>query len=334
MPPQVQELLKLLDDVEGVAITASADADPLVRVEVAGADDAAAGAIQQQLEPLLKMGQQMFPFVVENMTEQTPAIEPLAVVVGDVVNAASLVQNESRVVFTVPRTESLDAVEDWLGPLAQAREQEEERAGRQNVVFELQRWLDSHGPMPGNIYAEGGDKPLLSWRVKVMHNHYEPLYLDNGIDEDGDFTKPSIPQFNLQESWDSEHNMPLLQASAMSLFESPGAKPGHTVYLAFQGPGTMIDGNKKKTELDMKDGISGTIAVVEVSPERAVPWTQPIDIDITAEDVQTMLGPPPKPEGYPAMLFDGRLIIAAAGHRRRNACASWLAGTNGVPGRL
>ena len=322
VPPQAAEYAKLVDGIDAVTITAGADADPLLSVQIEGTDMAAAENIHQQLAPLLQQGQQMFPFLAQSGTEGTPAIKPLLDVVGDVVKGVSLAQNESRVVFTVPRPASLDAVDDWLGPLAQAGEQEAQQDRPRAIVEQLQLWLDSHGPMPGNIYADGSDKPLLSWRVQMLR--------DPDLDEDlveiepgglEDDEKPLYQKFKVNEPWDSEHNRTLLEAKTgfgyfgdepLPFTATPGVKAGHTVYLAFQGPGTMLDGKNKKTEIDMKDGISGTLAIVEVSPERAVPWTQPIDIDISAKDVQTMLGPPPRPEGYPAVLFDGRQITLPA----------------------
>jgi hypothetical protein len=297
IPPPVQGLLQLVDGIQVVTVTAGADASPLATIEIQGKDAATAEQIQTGLDPFLKMGQGWFASLPKLAQEQTPAMMPLVDVAGDIVRGLSLKQEEARVVFTVPRPASLDEVDDWLGPIAETVGKQQQERRLQLIVEALQEVLDSHEPLPGNSFAERGETPLLSWRVELL-----PLLGAHDL----------YTQFKLDEPWDGEHNKSLLQArddfgDALA-YTREDLKPGHTVYLTFQGEGAMIDGRKEKDEIDLKDGISGTIAVIEVSPERAVPWTQPVDIDISAPDVQTMLGPPPTPEGYPAVLFDGRVI--------------------------
>jgi hypothetical protein len=297
IPPPVRGLLQLVDGIQVVTVTAGADASPLATIEIEGEDAAAAEQIQKGLDPFLKMGQGSFAFVSQSAEEQAPAMMPLVDVAGDIVRDLSLQQRETRVVFTVPRPASLDEVDDWLGPIAETVGQASRQNRLRQIVDALQRALDSHQPLPRNIYAEGSDMPLLSWRVELL-----PML---GADE-------LNSQFNRNESWDGENNKLLLEArddfGDPLVYTRGDLKPGHTVYLTFQGEGAMIDGRKEREDIDLKDGISGTIAVIEVSPERAVPWTQPVDIDLSAPDVPTMLGPPPTPEGYPAVLFDGRII--------------------------
>ncbi len=50
------------------------------------------------------------------------------------------------------------------------------------------------------------------------------------------------------------------------------------------GEGTIFGGNKVTKIGDIEDGISRTLAVVEVKPELAVPWTAPQDYRFDAED--------------------------------------------------
>jgi hypothetical protein len=304
VPPQVQQFVKLVDGVNVLTITAGADASPLATVEIEAADAAAAKSVHEALDPLLTMGKGMVPALIESASasDLPPSVQPLLAVAGDLVKDLSLTQNGTRVVFTAPRPTSLDGVDDWLGPLAQLAEREQRRARLEDIAGAIQQVMDENGPLPQNIYAEGGETPLLSWRVDLL-----PAL--------GQFD--AYQQFNREEAWDAEHNRPLLEVEGvfgqpLPFTSSPGVKPGHTVYLTFQGKGAMIDGKQPKTSIDLKDGISGTVAVVEVSPERAVPWTQPVDLDLAAADVATMLGPPPTKQGYPAVLFDGRIVTLPA----------------------
>ena len=54
-------------------------------------------------------------------------------------------------------------------------------------------------------------------------------------------------------------------------------KPGYTTFLAPVGDGTVFGGSKPTSFSDIRDGTSNTVVLVEVQPERAVPWTAPED---------------------------------------------------------
>jgi hypothetical protein len=57
-----------------------------------------------------------------------------------------------------------------------------------------------------------------------------------------------------------------------------------TVYLAPQGPNTALGSGERVRFRDITDGTSQTIALIETGPERAVPWTKPVDLTIDADD--------------------------------------------------
>lgn len=85
-------------------------------------------------------------------------------------------------------------------------------------------------------------------------------------------------QLKLDEPWDSEHNRRFTSTVAPT-FDSPeGPGGGKTRYLALKGPGGVFDGEKAISFKQMTDGLSNTIAFVEVAPEQAVPWAKPADL--------------------------------------------------------
>ena len=88
----------------------------------------------------------------------------------------------------------------------------------------------------------------------------------------------------MDEAWDSPHNKPLLEKMPdvykRDAFDFPldtSLHPGYTTFLAPIGEDTVFGGVKATRFRDIWDGTSNTVALVEVQPERAVPWTAPDD---------------------------------------------------------
>lgn len=106
----------------------------------------------------------------------------------------------------------------------------------------------------------------LSWRVHIL-----PF-----VEQ-----KELYDQFRLDEPWDSPHNktliekMPAIYASNSLL--KAAVKPGYTTFQAPVGKQTIFGGPKATKLSQVTDGTSNTIAFVEVTEEKAVPWTSPQD---------------------------------------------------------
>jgi hypothetical protein len=107
------------------------------------------------------------------------------------------------------------------------------------------------------------DKPLLSWRVQLLpFLGAEALYKD----------------FHLDEPWDSDHNRALL-SRIPEIFQTPGGPgEGKTCYLVAAGLGTMFGQREGISKNLIADGPDKTIMIVEADADRAVPWTQPQDL--------------------------------------------------------
>ena len=115
------------------------------------------------------------------------------------------------------------------------------------------------------IYSQDGqNRPLLSWRVAIL-----PYIEQAGL----------YRQFNLNEPWDSPHNIQLLSHMPPTYMSprSP-APPGETHYMVFTGPKTPFDGPRGRRLTEFTDGTANTFLVVEA--DNTVPWTKPADAEV------------------------------------------------------
>jgi hypothetical protein len=130
----------------------------------------------------------------------------------------------------------------------------------------MHNYHDVYNHFPRDITDKDG-KPLLSWRVAIL-----PFI------EQAELYK----QFRLDEPWDSDHNWKL-RAKMPEMYRT-GIEPKDstkTYYQGFSGPGAIFEPGKKISLINVTDGTSNTIAVVEAGPP--VEWTKPADIpfDVT-----------------------------------------------------
>jgi hypothetical protein len=150
-----------------------------------------------------------------------------------------------------------------------------------------------HFPLQAIAGADG--KKLLSWRVALLP-FMEELDL--------------YQQFHLDEPWDSEHNLKLLEQMP-DVYRSPNVTlEGKTLYLAVTGPGTAFESGKKRRLRDVTDGLSNTIGLVEVAPSAAVPWTKPEDFTYEeGADLSGLQGV--RPGGFLVAFLDGSTRLIA-----------------------
>lgn len=125
---------------------------------------------------------------------------------------------------------------------------------------------DVNKELPPAVFRSKDGMALLSWRVHLLP------YLDQ---------EKLYRQFKLNEPWDSPHNKTLIDKMP-AVFRSPRSKagPGKTTYLAPVNATTMWGDPKVKRILDIHDGTSNTIMLVEVDDNHAVIWTKPEDLQV------------------------------------------------------
>ena len=91
-------------------------------------------------------------------------------------------------------------------------------------------------------------------------------------------------EFHLDEPWDSEHNLKLV-ARMPEIFESSNLSreqrsKGLTTYLGPVAEKSLFGSAEGIPIKKITDGTSNTIAIFDAATERAVPWTQPQDLEV------------------------------------------------------
>jgi len=135
------------------------------------------------------------------------------------------------------------------------------------VGLAFHNYADSHeGNLPPAAVCAPDGRPLLSWRVLILP------YIEE---------EPRFKQFKMDEPWDSEHNLKLLDGMPKT-YAAPWKKivdipPNHTVLHVFVGKGAAFEWNRGlNLKTDFPDGSSETLLYVEGGSP--VPWTKPEEI--------------------------------------------------------
>ncbi|MEZ6093135.1 MAG: DUF1559 domain-containing protein [Pirellulaceae bacterium] len=149
---------------------------------------------------------------------------------------------------------------------------------QQEYVGEFQRFSASHS-------TDDKGNPLLSWRVHVLPQlGEEALYRE----------------FHLDEPWDSEHNMKLLEKMP-DVFADPELtlEKGHTLFVGNSikggmfGPGKHGESNPTGASYaEVEDGTSNTVAFMRMTDKsNSIPWTKPVDLPTDDQDeIMKLLG--------------------------------------------
>jgi hypothetical protein len=227
-------------------------------------------------------------------SDGTFAYTPAAEFVGtDVIRTESLTTAGTTAVTVVIRV--MSSAES----VAQARLKE--------IGTAVQNYRSAKGryPIVGTTASQfdGSGNPLLSWRVHILpYLGYQALY----------------GQFHLDEPWDSANNLPL--ASQMpdvfrSVSDSPTANTTRLATIGNEGApyywrrsGGLLVGPRSQ---DFTDGQSNSFFAVEAGADKAVVWTRPADLALSAANPLASLGTLGA-DGFRAVMADGSVVTLSS----------------------
>lgn len=148
--------------------------------------------------------------------------------------------------------------------------------------------MDATGESPSHKMTKAGVRSQLSWRVHLLPFLEEQTLYD---------------RFHLDEPWDSEHNLALLEFMP-EIYRTSSDSPNATSLRVLSGNGSLFAANKQW--LRAEDGLPNTIMLLLADKPAEQPWTKPdIDLEISSLDFESLFGD--APEIY-ALMGDGLVL--------------------------
>ncbi|MEZ5940789.1 MAG: DUF1559 domain-containing protein [Planctomycetaceae bacterium] len=159
------------------------------------------------------------------------------------------------------------------------------------IALALYNYSDAYGGFPPAYTTDENGKPLHSWRTLIL-----PFLEQQALYDSIDLSKP----------WDDPANAEAL-ATVVGVYQCPGAKleGSLTTYAALVGEHLFLHPHRSREINELEDGVSTTIAVVEVRPQDAFPWMQPRDEDINFFETLEPQSETSHPKGFHALFADG-----------------------------
>lgn len=158
-----------------------------------------------------------------------------------------------------------------LLPAVQAAREAARRAQCQNnlkqIGLAMHNYHGAYGVFPPAYVADENGKPMHSWRVLLL-----PFLEQAALYEQYDFDEP----------WNGPKNRRLSQTIvAVYACPSQGPPSTNTNYVVVVGPNTIFRDGQPARMLDITDGTSNTIMVIDAG-NTGVNWLEPRDLDMNS----------------------------------------------------
>jgi prepilin-type processing-associated H-X9-DG protein len=269
---------ELINSTSFIALRLMISTEEKIQLVVSANDEAAAERVEIAVAYLLKFAAEQAIAQVESEVQQDSMTGQAMVAYAKRVSAEILdrlrpTKSGRRLVYEVKDFQNVNLVATLTGLLLPAVQSARFSARKMQSMNNLkQLGLAMHNfesayrmlPATGGIGDDG--QPMLSWRVAIL-----PFIGEQAL----------YNEFNLDEPWDSEHNLALLERMP-AVFQHPNrvTLPGYTVYQAPVNDQTLLRADEPSRFAQITDGTSNTIMLVEVDEQLAVPWTAPQDYEL------------------------------------------------------
>lgn len=289
VPPQLRELVQGIALINAVVIRLKVDNGGLVtRTEVLADDAPSAAKLHSATESAIDFAKiQVLAGIEQTMASNEPgpindALQSyLKRMIEEMVTSYRPKLSNDRVVLDYRADTSFATTGVLVGLLLPAVQASREAARRMSssnnlkqIGLAMHNYHDTFGRFPPAAITSANGEPLLSWRVALLPFVEEMELYD---------------KFKLDEPWNSEHNILLMDKmprvfSDSSLGVPPGIGNGLTNYHLAIGDGLLIHPTAKSGFRDVIDGTSNTIMSIAGNQESLRPWTSPDYLEISLDD--------------------------------------------------
>jgi len=286
-PPQLMQVFELAKKVRTSLLAINPDSDTPIYLQLAGREEKDAKDIFLQLNSLATLAKVILPAQIQQF-QSNPNVDEATL--GALQAGAELAKNLSVIdddsVVTVRltwntalRNQLLNLVTVAAGNARRTAREVKSRNNMKQIGLAVYNYEFTYENFPtgekdGIKYIDG--QPLLSWRVHILPFIEQQALYD---------------QFKLDEPWNSEHNIKLLDQMPL-IYKHPEYKElvSKTVYRIPASDGSVLGEHKPIGMEDVTDGTSSTAMVLAVGPDKAIEWTEPEPLPIDIDDVTSSFG--------------------------------------------
>ena len=300
--PELAKMLKQLSQAKRLTFRMDLTEKPLLQLEIIGKDGQAATQLQKDIAAFLKSAKAGVPQESETKETQTiPAgIQAFLPLAQNALNNLRLKKERNQLVveLQMPHAELPGLLEPYFEGARAERKRQQDRINLIQISLSLFGTY-SVDRLLARAIADSEGKPLLSWRVALLP------YIDQ---------RELYQKFHLDEPWDSPHNKSLIPLMPEFYRFQGDPEDGRTRILAVVGNesafdvkvpphGELDDAPLGRSESEFEDGKAGTMVLVVVARDKAVPWTKPADFSLHSPKLLEELGTLPE-ETFWALMRD------------------------------
>lgn len=287
LPGPVQQEIRpnvtaIIQSTNFAAIGLNVAAEERLQLVLSGGDKQRTDAIEQSVGRLLKfLRESIVPELKQQFSDPSPTATATRSYIdrisGVLATRMTPVRRGDALVLDIDQFQSVSVIGTLTGlllPAVQSARQAARRMQSSNNLKQIglafHNFHDAYRAFPAAGGVDDNGKPMLSWRVAIL-----PFIEQAALYE----------KFNLDEPWDSEHNLKLLEEMPET-YRHPDrkTKPGYTVYQAVVSDKSIMRLTEPTKISEITDGTSNTIMAVETNEAIAVPWTAPQDFSVDEQN--------------------------------------------------